>query len=202
MITKPVPASSAVGIELEKGDRFRVVNCDGGQVGDLFAVRRDDTEELLGMPQTRTFYRRLNVTIGDTLLSNRHNAMLTVTADTTSGTHDSLLPACSPGRYKSLGGSAEHPNCEQNYADALAALTRGTVAAAVHQPLNCFQATNLTESGELLSVPSDAQTEQYIEFEAQLPLLVVVSACPMDISPINGGTSKSLRIDVLEGDVG
>lgn len=63
--------------------------------------------------------------------------MLTITEDTSSGVHDTLIAACDRYRYAELGvegalaGSSVHRCCEDNLAEALTALGMYSFSAPV-----------------------------------------------------------------------
>jgi uncharacterized protein YcgI (DUF1989 family) len=63
-------------------------------VSDFFALAADDHDEWFSSGRTIDYRNGIYVTTGDTLYSNRSNAMATIVADTF-GHHDILLTPCS-----------------------------------------------------------------------------------------------------------
>lgn len=78
------------------------------------------------MEHTRASLQRTIPKVGDSLYSNERKKILTITEDTTSGVHDTLIAACDRFRYHELGvvGALEgaHRNCADNLIEGLSAL--------------------------------------------------------------------------------
>lgn len=109
-----VPAESAITIELNKGQRCRVVNTEGGQVVDTWAFKANDFDEYLSMEHSRSANYKLLFEPGDTLVSNRFQPMITLVDDTSPGYHDTLHAACSVGSNQFYGSTRLRPNCQDN----------------------------------------------------------------------------------------
>ena len=107
-----------------------------------------------------------------------------MTADTSPGIHDTLLCACSPELYRELGCDQAHRSCEGNLHEALAEI--GISAPCTPAPLNLFMNVGVGPESEVIrdvprSKPGDAVT-----LRAEMDAIVVLSACPQDVTPING----------------
>jgi uncharacterized protein len=180
-----LPARHGTAVALAAGDRLEIVNRDGGQVVDWWALAhpRDGDDEYASMEHTRAALRRLVPRVGDAIYSTRRRPLVTLVQDTSPGVHDTLIAACDPERYRLLGGAPDHPSCAQNFAAAIAEHGRSLPRAPA--PLNLFMAIPWTAEGELEFAPSPARAGDSVTFEAALAVLVVVSACPMDLNPIN-----------------
>lgn len=179
-----IPARKGLAVRVEKGRTFRVVNTHGSQVVDSWAFNADDMSEFMSMEHSRAGFRRLVSQIGDSYLTNRRRPILTVTDDSSPGRHDTLIAACDIYRYQGLGHQGHHDNCTDNLRDALAAL--GLKAPETPSPLNLFMNIPWEPNGDLywnepMSLPGDAVT-----FRAEMNVVAVFSACPMDLLPING----------------
>jgi len=178
---------------VRRGDHVRVIDVEGGQVGDLFAFAAADPGEHLSASHTRTSTSRLFPLIGEQFVTTRRRPILTLVADTSPGIHDMLIAACDPARYRTLG-VARHASCADNLRNALAQM--GLAVDVVPQPVNLFMNIPVRGDGELgwlsaVSRPGDAVT-----FEAATDCVVVVSACPMDLNAINGAHPTPLAIEV------
>jgi uncharacterized protein YcgI (DUF1989 family) len=189
-----IPAREARAVQVAAGQRVRVVDLEGGQVGDLFAFSSKDPAEALSAAHTRSVTSRLFPWPGEAFVTDRRRPILTLAADTSPGLHDMLIAACSPARYRELG-APEHPSCARNLDTALAEL--GLAVAVTPQPVNVFMHIPVTESGELGWLPAKSRAGDAITFEASMDCLVVVSACPQDLVDINSGNPTALAIDVL-----
>jgi hypothetical protein len=178
-------ARHGTAVPLAAGERLQIINREGGQVVDWWALAHpsDGEDEYASMEHTRAALRRLVPRVGDAMFSTRRRPLLTLTEDTSPGVHDTLIAACDPARYRLLGGAPDHPSCAQNFAAAIAEHGRSLPRAP--SPLNLFMAIPWSQDGELEFAPSPAQAGDSVTFQAEIDVLVVLSACPMDLNPIN-----------------
>lgn len=189
-----VPARSGRAVRVRRGDYVRVVDVAGGQVGDLFAyvaAPSGITPEHLSAAHTRTATSRLFPAIGEAFTTNERRPILTLVEDTSPGRHDLLIAACDDARYAGLG-VLDHPSCAQNLRDAL----RYDVGV-VPQPVNLFMQVPVRPDGTLDWLPAATNPGDSITFRAELDCVVVVSACPQDLTVINNSRPTDLAIDIL-----
>lgn len=59
MTQTDVPAREGRGVRVAAGQRFRVIDVEGGQVADTFAFRADDVSEFHSAEHTRVHVNRL-----------------------------------------------------------------------------------------------------------------------------------------------
>ncbi|HEV2186329.1 MAG TPA: urea carboxylase-associated family protein [Stellaceae bacterium] len=123
-------------------------------------------------------------TTGDTMVSNRRRSMLTFIEDTSSGIHDTVIAACDRYRYERLGVVGHHDNCTDNLRAALAEL--GLEPPLIPPPLNLFMNIPIAADGTVSFQPSVAGPGSHVALRAERDLIIVFSACPQDIVPING----------------
>jgi len=192
-----LPARQGIAIPLRAGERLRITNTHGGQVVDTWALAAGHPSEHLSMEHSRTSLRKLVPEIGDGLYSNRRRPLLTLVEDTSPGVHDTLIAACDPERYRQLGVAGEHASCAENFRMALAAL--GVEPGPVPAPLNLFMNIRWREDGGLEFLPSPARAGDYVTLQASTDVTVVLSACPMDLNPINAGGPQDVELEVLPG---
>lgn len=190
-------AGAGTAISLNTGDRVRIRNPHGGQVVDTWAFARAGTGEHLSMAHTRTALGRMTPKVGDHMVSSLRNPILALVEDTSPGVHDTLIAACDSARYESLGAGPDHPNCADNLRAALR--TAGQESALVPAPLNLFMNVSWDLDGRLTWLPSSAQPGDSVVVEALMPQWLVLSACPMDINPINGHRPRPIDYQVLAG---
>lgn len=190
-----LPAREGVAVPLGPGQRVRIVNHNGGQVVDTWALRAGDPDEWLSMEHTRTALTKLVPGVGDDLYSNRRRPLLSVVQDTSPGVHDTLIAACDPARYRQLGGAEDHASCAVNYRRALA--ERGIETDRVPAPLNLFMNIAWQPDGRLEFLPSPARPGDYVTLAAAVDVIVVLSACPMDLNPINARGPADVVVELL-----
>ena len=104
--------------------------------------------------------------------------------DTSPGVHDTLIAARDRYRYELLGCTELHDNCTDNLFAAMAEL--GLTPPEVPCPLNLHM--NIPVKGDVqvdfcapVSEPGD-----YVTLRAEMDCVVVLSACPEDMVPVNG----------------
>lgn len=193
--THTVRAATGRAFPLAAGERIRIVNTHGSQVVDTWAVCPPDGAEWLSMEHTRTSLSRLVPRVGDALHSNLRRPLLRLAEDTAGGVHDTVIAACDPERYRQLGCTTPHANCCDNFRAALAEV--GIEHDPVPSPLNLFMNIPWSQDGTLEFRPSLAGPGQYVTLLAERDVIVVLSACPMDITPINGEGRTPSDVDVM-----
>ncbi len=178
-------ARTAAAFEVPRDGGLRVTNTHGSQVVDTWAITTGPSRRQLSMPHTRVILNRVSVRAGDQLFDDARQPILLIEEDTSPGVHDTLIPACDLARYRQLGHEGYHDNCNDNFHRALADLDI-SAPELVPGPLNLFMNVPVDADGNIsfqppLSVPGDS-----VLFRALTNLVIVVSACPQDIVPVNG----------------
>jgi uncharacterized protein YcgI (DUF1989 family) len=179
-----IPARRGKAAPLACGQHVKVINTHGQQVIDTWAFNRADLAEHLSMEHSRAALCRLMVRVGDRLVTNRRRPILTLVEDTSPGVHDTLIAACDRYRYEQLGCRGYHDNCADNLAAALAEL--GLSAAQTPSPWNLFMNIPVRPDGSLSFEPPVCRPGDYVVLRAEMDCVIVFSACPQDILPING----------------
>ncbi|WP_345360128.1 urea carboxylase-associated family protein [Actinoallomurus liliacearum] len=191
-----VPARDARAVRLAAGDRVRVVDLEGRQVGDVFCFAAEDPSEALSAAHTRTQLGRLFPALWESFVTDRRRPILTLVDDTSPGVHDMLIAACDPARYQALGVEGRHASCAENLHRALGEV--GLRTAVVPQPVNVFMRISIEEDGGLTWLPALSLPGDSVTFEAAMDCVLVVSACPQDVVGINGGNEPTaLALDLL-----
>jgi uncharacterized protein YcgI (DUF1989 family) len=184
-------------VVLAAGERVRIVNTHGAQVVDTWALAHRDTSEHLSVEHTRRMLFRLFPRRGDRLFSNRRNPMLLIEEDTAPGRHDMLLACCDPWLYRHYGCPPGHRNCRDNFREALFAA--GFDSVLVPNPLNLWMNIPVSRDDEIAVLPPVSRPGDHVTFRALVDLVLVLSACPMDVTPINGEdrTPRPVHYEVL-----
>ena len=195
MTTVEVPAREGRGVRVAAGQRFRVIDVEGGQVADTFAFRADDVSEYHSAEHTRAYVSRLFPRLGEHFVTNHRRPILRLEEDSSPGIHDMLCAACDTERYTGLGVQGWHASCQENLRRAMAEL--GFEHVEVPQPINLFMNIPVREGGELGWEPAPTRPGDSVTLRAEMDCLVVVSACPQDIVAINNQDPTSIAIEVL-----
>ncbi|KAJ5114112.1 polysaccharide deacetylase family protein [Penicillium angulare] len=195
-----IPARRAVAFKISKGQDLKVINTFGKQVVDFWAFNPDDPNDFLSMVHTRTILLKVAIAKGDNLYSTRRKPMLTLTEDTTRGVHDMSWSACDVERYRMQGYDGYHDNCTDNMHSALKkAFPEFHIAEDwVPDPLNLFMNVAIDHRGELDIRNPTSQKGQYVTLTANTDLIIVMSACPQDMAPVNAGQPTDCEFQVGE----
>lgn len=186
--------------------------------------------EYLSLPHTRASIHKLVPEVSDELLTNLRNPIITLVEDTSPGAHDTLTAACDANLYRSLGVEKpeEHASCAVNLVLALKELNesaglKGAKAIGADitvniapTPLHLFMNAPIQldskqsdnegagAKGITLAVEEPkGKKRSYVRFRAERDLVLVFSACPMDVGSQNGGRCMAANFmveDVQEGE--
>ncbi|KAB7648439.1 DUF1989 domain-containing protein [Polymorphobacter fuscus] len=189
-----IPPRSGAAFTLDKGQRLTVIDPQGEQVSDLLAFARHDIDEVISSGRTLDYLSRIFLTVPDPLYSNRSNIMLRIVTDTV-GRHDFLLTPCSKDTFRIIYGDTEpHQGCFGNLAEALAPF--GIVPDRIPVAFNLFMNVPVDgTTGELKVLPPLSKAGDHIVLEAEMDLIIGLTACSALQS--NNGSFKPIhyRID-------
>lgn len=186
---------SGIAFLLRAGQRLRVIDPRGEQVADLIAFNRDDTQEYLSSGRTLDYASRLFLTTGDLLYSNRSRPMFRIGEDRVRR-HDFLLTPCSTDTFRILYGH-DHPHrgCHGNLAEVLAPY--GIAPDQIPVTFNVFMNVDVNgETGEIAVRPPRSKAGDYVDFVAQMDLIVGLTACSAEQS--NNYRFKPIDYEVFD----
>jgi uncharacterized protein YcgI (DUF1989 family) len=190
-----IPASHAAAVAVRKGEILDVVNTHGTQVVDTWAFNAGDRAEFMSMAHTRSVNSRVWPAFGQSFVSIKRRPMLYLIADTSPGVHDTLLCGCNRAIYAELGCTEYHRNCEDNLHEALAAA--GMDVGFTPAPLNLFMNVAVAEDGAVVRAAPVSRAGDCISLRTGMDLVVVLSACPQDITPINGDARMPRDVEAV-----
>lgn len=202
--TTLVPASHGRAFRLRAQEALRIINIHGTQVVDCWAWNAYDLDEYMCMETTRVWNQRLNPVTGDSFVTNRRNAILTVVEDTSPGVHDTFMAACDLRRYELLGVRGYHRNCCDNMMEGMFSLgitpPRRNLAS-----FNIFMNIQVQPDGKtLLTLPTETRPGDALTLRADMDCYVALSACPQDIVKIQGkhdNTPRDVAVQILRDGV-
>lgn len=179
-----IPARSGKAAFARAGQAIKVINTYGQQVVDTWAFNAQDIHEFMSMEHSRQQMLTIFPTVGVTLLTNHRRPILTFIEDTSSGIHDTLIAACDRYRYERLGYVGDHDNCTDNLRFALKEFD--LTPPETPCPLNLFMNIPIQPNGKLSIQPPVSTPGSFVTFRAEMDVLMVFSACPQDMVPVNG----------------
>jgi uncharacterized protein len=189
-----VPGAEGRAIDVRAGEYLSIIDLEGQQVADFVAIQTDDRRKHLSVHQTRSAPRRWQLQIGDTLLNNDREPVFEIVRDDV-GVHDLFFSACSPNLYLQRFGLTDHRSCRMNLFEALQPYGVSD-PLDVPDPINIFMDSPPQPDGSFTFKPAPSKPGDRIVLRCLIDCVVAVSACPMDLSPINGGASTSLKLEV------
>ena len=183
-------------VRLKTGDTLTIENPHGHQVCDFWAFCDPDIVEHLSMAHTHTALESIVPTVGDVLVTNNRTSMLAFIEDTSPGVHDTVIAACDAMRYRQLGAEGYHDNCTDNLRMALAAI--GLSLPAIPAPFNVWMNIPIAPDGSTRWAAPVSRPGDLVRFEALVDCVAVMSACPQDMTAVNGVgvTPSELRFSV------
>jgi uncharacterized protein YcgI (DUF1989 family) len=192
-----LPARAGRAIPLAAGEALRIVNTHGSQVVDAWAFNAADLDEFLSMPHLRAVLGGVFPKAGDALVTNQRRPILTLEEDTSPGIHDTLIAACDRYRYEQLGCAPGHASCADNLYEALAAI--GLTPPVCPSPLNLWMNIPVGPDGAISWLAPVSKPGDHVLLRAAMDCVVVLSACPQDMLPINGAdqTPRDVAFQVL-----
>lgn len=179
-----IPARQGRAVRLKTGQTLTITNVEGHQVCDFFALVEGNPAEFLSMEHCRTALGRVYVRTGDMLVTNRREPLIEITADTSDGVHDILIASCDQPRYQQLGAEGYHDNCADNFRMALSAI--GVTPVHVPCPFNIWMNIPVHADGRYTWEPPISTAGDTVTLKAHAPCIAVMSACPQDMTPVNG----------------
>jgi uncharacterized protein YcgI (DUF1989 family) len=184
---------SGVAFELKRGEFLKVIDPQGEQVADLVAFNRHDANEAISSGRSIDYASKIYLTTGDPIYSNRSSVLLRILEDTV-GRHDFLLSPCSAEMFRIIYGDAvPHHGCFGNLAAALAPY--GIGPDAIPTAFNVFMNVPVdAATGAIRVEPPLSRAGDYIVFEAQMDLLIGLTACSAGQS--NNFTYKPIHYEV------
>lgn len=194
-----IAARCGAAVRLKRGEFLTVTNPSGHQVCDFWGFCAENMDEHLSMAHVHTSLGSIFPKSGDALVSNLRRPLLTITEDTSPGIHDTVIASCDHARYRELGCSDYHDNCADNLRMSLMAI--GLRAPHIPAPFNIWMNVPVQADGTTSFQPPASAAGDRITFRAEVDLIAVMSACPQDMTPVNGvGVSPTTLQFSVAGD--
>lgn len=178
-----IPASEGRGVFVDAGQILDLVDLEGHQVGDLVAWVADDPREYLSPAHTVSCNASILLGTGSEVFSNFRHPLFTIERDDVER-HDIIVPCCDAERFERDFGLTDHRHCLGNLQQA-ADLLGVDFPLGGEEAWNVFMHNRVTDTGEVVTDPAAHPAGATISLRAHLDLVVLVSACPQDLTPCN-----------------
>ncbi len=193
MIQQIAPQTGAA-FKLRKGEKLRVIDPYGMQVSDMVLFNQHDIREKISSGKTLDFEESILISKGNFLWSNRSRKMMKILEDT-NGRNDFLLAPCSPETFQIMYNNPEyHPSCFENLYTNLEPY--GILPDDIPTAFNIFMNVQFDNKGKIQVLPPSSKPNDFVLFEAQIDLIVALTACSAEDS--NGGTFKPIQYEIIK----
>ncbi|SET33703.1 hypothetical protein SAMN04487962_107159 [Marinobacter segnicrescens] len=191
-----VPAGEYFLKVVKAGETLRILDLEGNQAADTLFYNADNPTERYSAVDTIREQGNVYLTAGSKLMSSENNVMLEITADTC-GRHDTLGGACAAEsnttRY-ALEKKCMHA-CRDSW---LVAVTEheelGMGKRDITHNINFFMNVPVTADGGLTFADGISDAGKYVELEAKMDVLVMISNCPQLNNPCNGWNPTPIEV--------
>jgi len=184
-----IEKQSGAAFLLKKGERLRVIDPEGEQVSDMLLFNAEDVREKISSGKTLDFEETILITKGNFLWSNRSRKMMEILEDT-NGRNDFLLAPCSPETFEIMyRHDGYHPSCFENLSVNLEKY--GITPDDIPTAFNIFMNVQFRSDGKLSVDPPLSNAGDHVLFEAQMDLIVGLTACSAEDS--NNGSFKPIH---------
>jgi uncharacterized protein YcgI (DUF1989 family) len=199
-----IPKCTGKAFRLDSGQLLRVIQHEGKQVAGLIFLNAHNYKEQF----MAEFSGGLNYFHPDRPGSHYRlgrlyskvpyeNEMLAVTENPI-GDHF-LGPHCTPTTMELLGVPG-HRSCSDNFSEALREF--GLELEDIYSPsvLHAFANVRIETGGDgrILIEPPRSTVGDFIELQAEMDVLAVISTCPDDQTPMNDHECKAVKVQILE----
>ncbi|WP_165855545.1 urea amidolyase associated protein UAAP2 [Marinobacter sp. JSM 1782161] len=191
-----VPAGEYFLKVVKAGETLRILDLEGNQAADTLFYNAHNPTERYSVTDTLRAQGNVYLTAGSRLMSSENNVMLEITADTC-GRHDTLGGACAAEsnttRY-ALEKKCMHA-CRDSW---LVAVTEheelGMTKRDITHNINFFMNVPVTADGGLTFADGISDAGKYVEMEARMDVLVMISNCPQLNNPCNGWNPTPIEV--------
>jgi uncharacterized protein len=191
-----VPAGEPWMGVVRSGQSLRIVDLEGNQAVDTLFYNANDTAEHYSAQNTIQAQKRIYLTTGSVLLSNRGNPLLRIEEDTC-GRHDTLGGACS-AESNTVRYALEKRHMHSCRDSFLLALARHEHASLTKRDLpsniNFFMNVPVTPAGELRFADGISAAGRHVQMRALADALVLISNCPQLNNPCNAYNPTPIRV--------
>ena len=181
--------------ELKQGQTLRIVDLEGNQAVDTLFYNARDYSDRYSAIDTIGRQQNIYLTAGTKLISSEGNVLAEIVADTC-GRHDTLGGACAMEsnmvRY-AIDKRYMHA-CRQSFLKAMLSWGHGLEKRDIPPNINFFMNVPVTPEGKLTFEDGISDSGKYVEIQAAMDILVLVSNCPQLNNPCNAYNPTPARM--------
>ena len=193
-----IPARAAWDHIVHVGETLRIIDLEGNQAVDFLMYALHDDTERYSVQDTIAAQRNIFLRTGSVLMSNEGAPMAHICA-TSVAYHDTIGGACSCESNTLRYGhhtKSQHA-CVENFLTANARYGRGK--RDIVPNINWFMNVPVEADGALGIVDGISAPGMYVDLQARMDLIAVVSNCPQINNPCNGFNPTPIRVVIAAG---
>ncbi|MGV2128165.1 urea amidolyase associated protein UAAP2 [Agrobacterium vitis] len=194
-----IAAEAPFSTLVKKGQILRIEDSYGQQAIDTLFYNAKDFSERYSNQDTMREQGAAYISTGTKIISNDGRVMLTMTADSC-GRHDTSAGACScESNTVRFGHGTKYLHaCRDNFVLEVAkyGMSKRDVAANI----NFFMNVPIEPSGQMTIVDGISAPGDYVELQAEMDVLLVISNCPQINNPCNGFDPTPARVLVWDSE--
>jgi hypothetical protein len=203
IFSEVVGAGDSFVREILQGQYVRIVDLEGNQAADILFYNAHNYADRYSAQDTIREQGNIYLTTGSRLISTLRNLMLTIVADTC-GRHDTLGGACSAEsnmiRYD-IEKRSMHA-CRQSFIKGALSWPREAGHKLDKRDLtaniNLFMNVPVTPEGKLTFEDGLSEAGKYVELQAEMDTLMIISNCPQLNNPCNAYNPTPLQVVVWD----
>jgi len=196
--SKSVDAGDYFFHVVKAGETIRIIDSEGNQAADTLFYNANDVSERYSAMDTIREQGNVYLTAGSILKTNDNRDLMEIVADTC-GRHDTLGGACATEsntvRYD-LEKRCMHA-CRDSWMLAIQENEQyGLSKEDITHNINFFMNVPITEEGGLTFADGISAPGKYVELQAKIDTLVLISNCPQLNNPCNGYNPTPIEVCV------
>jgi hypothetical protein len=189
-----IPEKHGISFAVDDGERFEIIDPEGGQVADLVAFNRDDVSERFSPKYSYRRNNALRPTTGDTLYTTEGRPILEFAADDC-GVHDLLYAPCNHWVVEEYYGQVDETGCRENLVAVLE--SEGVSERDLQETVNVFMKSKIEGQNHIEIAEPESEPGDTVTFEARQNAIIGVAACSGE-STVNADDTTPIDIKVPE----
>jgi len=189
------------GRVVKKGQVMRVIDLEGQQCFDCIMWDAHDLDNVSNCMHTQLLNKKWDKwRPGDAIYSKNCDKLAIIAEDTTDGTHAVIGAFCNEAYWRVRIGIPGCPNCRDNLVASMAAYHFSSrdidwgSCISFFMPV-IYNADGSISRGEVKNKPGDS-----IDLMAEIDIIVAISNCPSERSPVNAYFPTPLQAIIFNPD--
>lgn len=186
---------------IKKGQVLRVIDLEGEQCFDCIIWDAENLANPLNCMNTQLFNRKWDKwQPGDVIYSKNCDRLVMITEDTTGGTHAVIGFMCSEPYWRARLGIPGAPNCRDNFAAAMASYDFSANDIDGGSCISFFMPVIYKPDGSIGRSEVTNKPGDYIDLMAEMDIIVAISNCPSERSPVNAYNPTAMQAVIFNPD--